>query len=151
MASIYGWLDSVRGVVAAALVFTLLPFGDFAAGLEAASQDHWSPPTSAEQAFRIVTRSGVGQRVAVTLRSGEQLEGKIQAIEDDYFVVILGSGSAAEIDYDDVRHVGPIVVRSDSGSSVRGPGAPAVVAIVAGLMLAIFSFTAHNCHHRNKC
>ena len=151
MGTIHKWRRAVRGHVAAVLVFTLLPFGDFAASLQAVSQDRWSPPTTAEQAYRVVTNTGVGQRIAIRLRSGEQLEGKIQAIEDDYFVVILGSGSAAEIDYDDVRQVGPIVVRSDYSGSMRGPGAPAVVAVVAGLMLAIFSFTAHNCHHRSKC
>ena len=147
MTTIHKRRSAGRNYVAAALVFALLPLGDFAARLEGATP----PTTTAEQAYRIVTNTGVGQRIAVTLRSGEQLEGRIQAIEDDYFVLALGSGSAAEIDYHDVRQVGPTVLRSDYGTSMRGPGAPAVVAIVAGLMLAIFSFTAHNCRHRSRC
>jgi len=141
-------------LVVVLVVFSLLPCGELMATLDAASpaqsSHRWSD-ADADQARRMVIDRGVGRHIDLRLRSGERLEGVVQEIADDYFVVMPNGGtSSIEIAYDEVRQIGPIVLQPSRRSS-PGPGAGAMIAVVVGVLLAVFSYTVQGCSHSKAC
>jgi hypothetical protein len=82
---------------------------------------------------------GVGQHIDAILESGEIIRGEIREIADDHFVVLLdGTGALADITYDRVRQIGPIVMHGRK--SFRAPTTRDVIETVAVVIGALLVF-----------
>jgi hypothetical protein len=131
----------VRHIVAAFIVIALLPCEDVALAAQASagppeSSQRSSGGKNADRARRLVAAAGIGGRADVTLRRGERLLGEIREIEDEYFVLVLDAGSAANIKYADIQRFGPIVLKPAS------PGRRIARDVVGAAGVVLFIITA---------
>ena len=104
-----------RAIVTLVLMMALTPLGDLVVTLEAAdpqSTHRLFGSNVADRARRTLENLGVGAHIEVTLSRGDRIRGAIQEIRDDEFAVILdGTGARASVRYGDVQQLGPIVLQ----------------------------------------
>jgi hypothetical protein len=138
---------AVRSIVTLLIMSALIPSGHLAVIVEAAgppqSTHRLFGSKSADQARRTVDKLGIGAHVDVTVTWGDRLHGEIQEIGDDYFVLILdGSGVRADVLYEDVQQLGPIILKPiqrtpRESTSLKVAGVAAMVAYLA--FMAIYN------------
>ncbi len=150
----------MRGIVTVIVIIALVPCGDLVATLQAATPPAQSTYQSSgspnpDEVRRVVMNLGVGQHVAVTLRSGETVRGDVREIADDHFVLLLDRTTApADIAYGDVRQLGPIlqpVLLQPVPWWKRAPSKGVIVGIIVIAILEFVSYTVQGCSHTRAC